>query len=503
MSKFIQQIAYSAYGITFFESLYRASKENRIALGETAILGISDVDLQQLEQDIPNFQLLLGTDKASIEADKNALKEKEDAKKKYDNIIKKFKKDPNVPADNKTLIKRYRENAKKAEEAEEEYNKKVKELKEQTLKRYKIYKEANWDIYPVGAALDLYNKKIKDLRKEGKSLYETSIYDLTDTVKNRFFRDLGADNLSKAVSPDWSLTTITDDDKEEKIVWEYKPDPNLTLPELIIPYRGYRGGWKLVVVPKKDLEEIFKQSKFKQLCMQETPRLMLSKLTVSAITIIGANHSLDNIKTKINELALVYKDPNEDGLNPRRPALNSNEVEAELYLWTVKLKNKENLPMWFSASNISEKLSQKPLAKIIEAVNNAFTHSFPKDIKQLVSFVEPENIPKYYPEKLEKDIYGYYIVDKIRVGTQTEELINLRNEMKDFVENYKKQNIKEIGKNVNLKQPFKESVDLFVSVYCALKEVSGMMDWLKSQFSAIYGSFFEDFDKYTNPDNFY
>jgi flagellar biosynthesis GTPase FlhF len=229
LDEFIRDIAFSSYGTTFIEVLTDYLTEERKFQGGRAQYEVDPIYLQSLNDLIPTLKFRLGTTNKQLEEARKSLREIEKARK--------------------TFFQTKTKPTKK--ELEEAINKFNEEMKKQSLQNYKVY--------PIDSAFTNYRTLIEELRNQDQKVFELNVYNITDSLRKKFLTGSGLKNLSKVVSPDWTYP-LADEKKQDELdktkFWTYIPDQNIRLQPYKIPFKGYRGGYKLIVVPKNEVQKI-------------------------------------------------------------------------------------------------------------------------------------------------------------------------------------------------------------------------------------------------------
>jgi hypothetical protein len=237
LDEFIRDIAFSSYGTTFIEVLTDYLTEERKFQGGRAQYEVDPIYLQSLNDLIPTLKFRLGTTNKQLEDARKSLREIEKARKTF------FQTDKKKPSQ---------------KELEEAIKKLNEEMKKQSLQNYKVY--------PIDSAFTNYRMLIEELRNQDQKVFELNVYNITDSLRKKFLTGSGLKNLSKVVSPDWTYPLADEkkpDDLDKTKFWTYIPDQNIRLASSQIPFKGYRGGYKLIVVPKNEVQKILDSDELK------------------------------------------------------------------------------------------------------------------------------------------------------------------------------------------------------------------------------------------------
>ena len=397
LDEFIRDIAFASYATTFIEVLADYLNAYVQAQGKRAQIGIDKDYLEALIEIIPSAQFRLGTTDEQTENDIKAEKEIKQVETKYKyNLSRealKPKSGVKIREDTQALKPKSGVKIREDTQAYKNYKDELKRLNGVIFSADKREKAENYGIYPVSISFDYYTKLIKDLRNIDQPAFELGVYNITDSLKKKFLFDSGLKNLSKTISPDWVEPVNDSGEWDEKKNWEYIPDPNIRLKASTIPYKGFRGGYKLIVVSKTEIEKLIDSNK----------KNIMSRLSIQNDT--------DFDTWKKNNM--------------------------------TKFVNKKD-------SSHPSSYSEKNMVAFIKFSNDKLT------LNELLAQDDNINaigkITDYYPEN--DDLKNKKIKD-IRPYSVDECHVNLFDDMKDFISDYRKFKVKQTAESVNLLIPEK------------------------------------------------
>lgn len=450
MNQFIYDIASSSYGVTFIEVFVNYVKDLQNSLGERAMLEFKQEKLEEIENNLPKFQFMLGTSDQQRKTDVKLLKKIKNEKKKLD-----------------TFLKRNITDKKGAENARKTFEKEMKNINDEQQIEKKKQKEQNYLIYPVQIAFENYNETLNDLEKKGK--YKTNIVNLSRSIQKRLFEDLQADKLSSAISPDWIKPYDENGNFIQEKKWEYIPDRNLKMPQEVVPFKNYRGGFKMVVVKKEDFKKYFEDKNFQQVCIN---KLICEKNSKSKC------NSSEAVKKNLNDFLGIFTNDDQD-------YFSENHCCVWFKFDSSKLQNKTQIEL----KDISH-------TDMINSINNYLIFT---DFKPNLNLnLQAPTLSNYY-DYIESGT-GY---NPFQPLYPSEQMINLFSEIEDFISDFKSQKVKSLTENINMKissgEGKNESKDLYVSVDVIKKALRDMMEYIMDTFPADsdqYSKYIDRFKKY-------